>query len=467
MSFFKNLFSKWNDKLFWGYSNYFLFNNSPQWLDLKKTQALFDLFCTNPIYYATVMIKARETANMKFCVENKKTGETEPEDTTKEIPAKIYKLLNKPNPFQSRWEFLNQQKIFREVAGNSFVYATTPLGVKKSISDITTLKNIWPQYMEVKLTGQFFEATNQEDVIEKWRFNVDSYKKEFEPSQILHRNNPNIDTKDDLILGKSAALSLLRPLSNINLAYESRNVLLKNRGMRGIFTSDKSDAMGRLTLQNHEKNSVIDELKEYGNLESQNQFFFTAHPLKYTPIDQDVRKLGLFEEIATDAMIVANAHGVPEILVKAYLEGTTFENQEASIRRLYQGTIIPEAMDDITALNTFLGLDETEWEIKGTFDHIPALQKSEKDKADANKNMSAYLERLFLMGGITLNTWLDQLELPKMPDGDITIFEMEDARRNIILSMMGKSASASGGTGNASPSEEKIINGMVKELINN
>lgn len=466
MSIFSRFVRWWNNKPFTLSSNYFVFNNTPQWLDLKDTEALFDQFCTNPVYHAVIMIKARETANMKLFVENISTGEIEPEDTKKTIPREAYRILKNPNPFQSRWEFLYQYKIFREVAGNAFIYATSPFKTEsalRNITNITSLKNIWPQYMRMKATGKYFEATELKDVIEKWEFDADSYKKEFDPTEILHRNNPNVDTKNNLVLGRSIGFSLQRPLSNIMMAYESRNVLLRNRGMRGVFTSEKGDATGRVHLQPNEKESVEKEMKGYGNLEGQKPFFFSSYPLKFTPIDQDVRKLGLFEEIATDTMIVAQNYGVPEILVKAYLEGTTFENQEASVRRLYQGTIIPEAMDDVEALNLFLGLNDTGFRIIGSFEHIPALQKSEKDKASAYEMSSKYLEKLFLIGGVTLNTWLDQLELPLMDNGDRTIFEMDETERNIIVEMMGKRVQAEGPQNGQEP---KSLNGQLKEILN-
>lgn len=467
MGFFSSWYSKINSLLtgrpFHTLGNFFLFNNTPQWIDLKNTEALFEQFCTNPIYFAVIMIKAREYANKKFHVVNRKTGEIEPETTSKEIPKAIYRLLNSPNPFQSRWEFLQQKKIFKEVSGNSFVYATRPKGriFQNGLINVTTLKNIWPQYMKAKLTGKFFEATEQKDVIEKWVFDSGNNSKDFDPKDIMHTNNPNVDTKDDLILGKSVGFSLIRPLSNIMMSYESRNVLLKNRGMEGVFTSEMGDASGRVAMQQQEKDSFKEEMKEYGNLEGQKQFFFTSLPVKYTPLNRDVRKLGYFEEIATDAMIVSQAHGVPEILLKAYIEGATYENQEASVRRLYQGTLIPESEDEDYALNKFFGLYDEDYLIQGSFDHIPALQKSEKEKSESNKNHSEYLERLFLIGGITLNTWLDYLELPKRPDGDNTIFEMDEEQRNMILQMMGKTQIQSEET------EIKRLNGKIKELIQN
>lgn len=421
-----------------------IFINSPTWYDFKGFNNLYNRFCRNPVLYSVIMIKARAFGNMKIHVRNKKTLEVEPPSTNKSIPSMLYKLIKKPNVLNSTWEFLQQRKIFEQLYGNSFTYGNFGIGLKNDITTLTSLWNVWPQHMKVKLTGKYFSATEMSDIVKGWKFEYGTYKQEWESDEIMHRNAPNLDPMDGLIFGTPIATSLSKPLSNIEIAYESRNVIMKNRGFRAAITSEKGDASGAVPLMPEEKEIVQQEMKDYGTREGQKQFFFSTMPLKVTPIDQDVMKLGLFEEIATGAMITCNAFGVPEILLKLYLQGATFENQQESERRLYQGTIIPESEDDMIALNSFFGLDDTEWELFGTFDHLAVLQKSEKEKAQAYKDTSVYMERLFLVGGITLNTWLDALDLKQVPNGNRTIFEMEESEREILLRVLVKTTISDG-----------------------
>ena len=448
------------------YYNYSVFQNSPYWQRLTGMQSLFDWYHKNPVFYAIVQIKARASANRKFFVKNRKTGKVEPESTLKTIPAMIYKLLNQPNPLQSRWEFLKQKKIFDEVCGNSLTYGNAPMGFKPSINNIKTFWNIWPQYMQFELTGKYFDATEKSDIIKKWKFEYGTYKKEFTADEILHQNQPNTEIRDGLIFGRGTATTLTRPLSNIDMAYESRNVMMRNRGMRIILTSDKSDDSGNVPLMPDEKKQVDEAMKNYGMLEGQSQFFFSTMPLKAVPIDQDVMKLGLFEEIAQDAMICCNAWGVPEVLLKLYLEGATFENQDIAVKRLYQDTLIPEAKDDDIALNNFLRLDETEWYVESSFDHIPVLQKSKKEEAQASKDASTYLERLFLIGGITLNQWLNEIDLPELPNGNRTIMEMTPEERDHILSVLSKSSGQNASDQGQNSGSQNQKNGFNLKHIN-
>jgi hypothetical protein len=408
-------------------TNFMLFNNHAQWRVMSNIQSLFDWFHSNPVFYAVVMIKAREYANMDIQVWNKRTNKMEPKNTLKDVPRALYKLLEKPNVLQSKWEFFLQRKIFLEVAGNSFSYGNFSLGFpRRDISSLISLWNVWPQHMKYKLAGGYFEATKIEDVVSKWKFQAGTYKQEWEPWEILHQNKPNTEIGDDIIFGRSPAQNLVRPLSNIDMAYESRNVIMKNRGMRVVFTSDKGDASGKIALDEGEKDILEKAIKGYGTLEGQKQFFFTDMPVKVTPIDQDVMKLGLFEEIATDAMAVCNGYNVPEILLKLYIKGNTFENQEASVRRLYQGTLIPEAIDDMNALSNFLGLNDTEWELRPGFDHVAALQESEAKKEATVKTKSDRLINELTNQLITSEEYRALMEygpMPKAPEpeGDGTL----------------------------------------------
>jgi hypothetical protein len=429
---FKSAFSALFRSSASGFTNYLMFSNHAQWSPVESADNLMERYHSNPVLSSVVNIKATAMSNMELWLLNSK-DEIEPRTTNDPTARKIYKLLDKPNPLQSGKEFIEQNKIFHEVCGNSFTYANLPIGFKKNIENISSLVNVWPQYMKVKLTGRMFDALAIQDIVESWKFEFGTYNKIFSPNEIFHRSEPVTKLTTDYIFGTSRALALKRPLSNIELAYESRNVMIKNRGMRGIMSSEKGDATGKISLMPEEIKDVQDAAKKYGTLENQSQFFITRFPVNYTNIDQDVRKLGLFEEIASDAMIVCNAYGVPEILLKLYLSGATFENQEASIRRLYQDTVIPESMDYVTGLSEFLGLQETKFRLQGYFDHIPVMQKSEKDKATANKEKSAFLKELFMVGAITHNEWLTQLDLNTWDGGDKRIWEFEPAQIEIIL----------------------------------
>jgi hypothetical protein len=257
-----------------------LFINTPYWQSINNIRALFDWFHSNPIFYSTVMIKAREYANMRIRVVNRNTGEAEPESSGKRIPKLLYQRFNSPNVMQSRWEFFKQRKIYEEVCGNSFTYGNFTLGTSKgSIENLAALWNVWPAYMKFKLGGRYFEATEKSDVVAGWKFELGSYKKEWQAFEIMHKNTPNTTPHKGLIFGVAVAETLVKPLTNIDLAYESRNVMMQNRGMRAIISSNKTDATGNLTLDEHEIKILQKRIEDYGLLKHQSPFFFSDMPV--------------------------------------------------------------------------------------------------------------------------------------------------------------------------------------------
>ncbi len=419
-----------------------VFIDKPYWIRLRNLQNVFNAYHTNPVFYAIVNIKANADANRRFEIVDRKTEETIPVNTKKSIPMKMYRLLKRPNALQNLKAFLKQRKINLEVAGNSMMYANSAFGFTPDWNSIQTLTNIWPQHMNVDLTGKYFDAINKEDIIRKWMFEYGTFRREFTPQEILHTKKATTELMDGLIMGRATAYSQEKPLSNITMAYESRNVIMRNRGMDMVMSSAREDANGKVPLQTSDKEDLQEDMLKYGTLEGQWQWLITRQPVTVTPINRDVRKLGLFEEITYDTMLCAIAWGVPEILINLSLQGATFENQIESVRRLYQDTIIPEAEEDDMELNTFFGLDDTEFMLRSSFDHISALQESRESTAKANAATSLVMEKMFLLGGCTLNQWLNVMDMPSVPGGDVYIMQMEETQRAWILQMLGKGAPA-------------------------
>lgn len=421
-----------------------LFNNvNPYWINLENNKDFEEQYRINPVLSAVVNIVASFLSNANIQVRDLKTGisiDYEDIKTSKvkgdETVLKMFSLINNPNPTQSKKEFIFMSSAMKSIFGNSYIYALSGIDTV-DIKTVQSLKCLWSQYMIPDITGKMFNTQELNDIINKWLFVKNStIFNEFKPQEILQRKDINIELENetDIILGKSRMTQLKKPLSNIEKAYESRNVILQQRGMRGIISgSSGNEIEGRTVLDKQEKKQLKEDFKEgYGFLEDQNQFLLTGVPVSVTMVDQDVRKLGLFEEIAADAIAVANQYGVPEVLVKYYLQGATFENQDSSERRMYQGTTIPEANDFANDLSTFLNTREHGYEYVADFSHITVLQENEKDKASTNSITSKYYSDLFMKGGCTYNTWLESIGEDQETWGDVRIFQMKPEEIAVI-----------------------------------
>ncbi len=416
-----------------------LMGGNARFTTLNNYTALENEYRINPVLSSVINIKADYSANATVSVRNIITGEIITDKDFKKskssdaILRSMFRLKNNPNPLQSTKEFLSLASIFKDVFGNAYIYGNSVTN-DVNIKDIAYMWGVWPQYMKPSITGKYFDAASLDSILKGWEWQWGTYKKDFSTNEILHRKEPNVRLRstDDLILGESRQVSLTWPLSNIKIAYESRNAIASDRGMRAIISNASKDGnLGAIPMDDDEKKEVQEDLtgpEGYGFMKGQKQFMVTRQNIAVHNIDQDVRKLGLLNEIASDGMIVAERYGVPEVLVKLYMKGATFENQESSERRMYQNTTIPEENDRWEDINNWLKCRDFNYEYIVSFDHIPVLQENVKDRSEINKNINTVQKELFFSGATTYNYWLQALGVAAIdkPWAKIRITEMSD-----------------------------------------
>jgi len=405
--------------------------------DFGNAKNLENEYLSNPVLNAVINMKASFEANVKVFIRNIKNGEIITAEkyrrglTKDKDVNKLLQLINNPNPLQSTKEFLLINSILKSVFGNAYIYGNSANG-KIDFNNVYYLWNVWPQYMKPDLTERdYFSQVSGIGMVKRWVWNGLNNEKYFSTDEILHRKEPNIRLRSnvDLILGESKLVCLSYPLSNIKIAYESRNSIAQNMGMMGIISSNRNDGnMGAMMLDDEEQKEVQNDLSDYGTRFGQKKWLVTRHNIKYQSVDQDVRKLGLLNEIVSDAKIVCHEFNIPPLLLQMEQRGATFENQRVAERSAYQNTVIPESEDKFEDLNNWLQTREKGWEYVPDYSHLPSLQENEKDRSETIKNTSAVYERLFFAGGCTYNHWWQALgkEVINEPWANKRIVEMSD-----------------------------------------
>lgn len=394
----------------------FISTGTPVWRNLSESIYLLKAYCENPIVQAIINIKADAFSNIKFSVRDLKTGEILPLGQYEKDGGRLFDLISRPNPLQSTYEWLKQEKVNAEVFGDAYIYASVPVGSEDNFdyTDINVLNNLPPYCVTPSLTGKWIDATEKSEIIKDYVFTwITGRPRTLNTNTILHLNNVNIRLNEHFTQGRSKLIALKAPITNIDLAYESRNVLIKKRGALGLLTPDgKDEAMGSVPLSETEQEDVQNAFKKYGLLDDQYSQLIVPHPLKYQRMAMSVKDLMLFEEIESDAIAISNAFGVPELLIKYYLKGGTFKNLDASEKRLYDATIIPETRDFMVGINNFFKTHEHGIELLGTFDHLHILQINKKEEAQTIKIKESTAASAFKLGAIVYNEYLISLGLP-------------------------------------------------------
>ena len=418
-----------------------LFNDvSADFISFDSPVKLLNSYKSNPIVNAVINIKANAFSNFRFKIEDLKTNEL---FYLKDAPdSNIKKLLTKPNPWQTSTEWKKMCKIHEGVFGNVYLYGSLPSGftnIKFSGDNVSVLNFLPPYLTKPIITGNWLDATELDEIVKEYHFTDvlrSNYLNKIPTKQVFHMNEPNITYDTQFVKGVSKLLSLSKPISNIDKAYESRNVLIKRRGALGYLTSDrKSGDLGTLPLQDDHIEQIQDAYSKYGLLDNQYGLMILNQPVKYQEMGKSVKDLMLFEEVESSAITISNAFGVPELLTKAYVNGGTFENLGASERRLYDSTIIPETEIFIDGLNDFLKTEELGLKIHASFEHVKVLQNSKKEESETNQTNEQTALSSFKIGAFTYNQYLQAIGQPNDTEiGEKRIWDLQPNQIAAIVS---------------------------------
>jgi phage portal protein BeeE len=353
--------------------NQLLNGSEPLWVSVDEEEA--KIFNTTPELYAVIMRKATMYSNGIFKhYKATKNGAEEIED------SEVLKLLEKPNPLQSRNEWLIDELIQTSIYGSSFVYSLKAL---KSDEFPSLFYNLPSGQMKIYPTGKIYQQSKIEDIIEKFEL-VDQNGKgtRFETKDIIYSR---IQNPENPILGKSPLHALQMPISNIRASYGLRNIIIDKKGAIGILSGGAKGEGGGIPLNNEERLRIENQYRsDYGNSEAQSKIIIANTPLNWSPISYPTKDLMLFEEITSDLRAIIDVYGMNEYLFSKE-KGSTFANLLEGKRMAYQDCIIPYAEDFTYKLTNFLGLDKKgEW-LALDYSHVEAMQENEENKAKANK----------------------------------------------------------------------------------
>jgi len=404
--------------------------DKPSWISLSTPQDFEKAVRFNPVVKSAINLLATSSSNGKKIATDISSGETIPWTEKRSGIQEAYKLLiQRPNPVQSAKEFAFQGTFYLKTFGNRYVNVVLPLGMDKEIDlmNIGAMYNLPSQFIEVRKTGKLYSQTELKGIISKYaRTNVNPVE-EYEPEWILHFNEVNISSDQPTLMGVSKLEVLKMPITNTQLAFEAMNTILKSRGMQGIISPKKTDGMGTsVSLTPNEKKEVDDKFKnDYGLLNGQNPFLLTPVALDYIKTVMNSKELGIYEEFSNNAILIGNEFGVPPELIKTYIQGATYENQVQSVRRLYENTTIPMVDEEDSYWSYRLNTAKYGFEIKTTWDHIPALQDGFKDKAIALRYNGMTSKEAYTENTITVNEYRLSIEEDILPDGDVYKFEWD------------------------------------------
>lgn len=382
---------------------YFYPTNFNSWGDINYLQSFFEI----PELNAIINLVASCFSNGQIKLVN---------DKGEELEHPIVSLLENPNWFQAGHEFKQQTKVFHEIFGNEYIYNLFPLGFKPN-SELAGTKAMYtlppnlvePQYME---SVPFYTFGTEKPKVD-YVINGGGVQSRLAAETILHFNDNRVcmtNTSDkNMLKGESKLKALTAAINNIKAAYESRGVILKNRGALGILSNSGINEGVAIPLKEDDITDIQEKYSRYGGLANQHQLIITNAALKWQQMSVNPDKLGLYQETQECFDRFCDAFGTPaEMFVRT--KGATYENQKEARKGMYQNKIIPDACQWIGGFNKMYFPEKKMPKLVMTYHHLPVFQEDLKLRGEALDKMVNSLSKMLADGAITIDEYKAELQ---------------------------------------------------------
>ena len=350
--------------------------------DLNKSKALK---MVAPLSFILSRIGSMASDGVPYVVD-KENNENDDKES-----KRIRSLIENPNELQDFSQFVKCVEISIRLYGFCPIYLLR--ATEKS--PVIRLLPIPPQYFHIR-------DVRQEDIILK-NFDYPAYidvedgelKIESYEYAIIHDGMYNVDCGELRFFSPISSLS--DQVRNYIGQIRARGNLIINGGPKGIIHGNDTSEFGNLELTPREKDELNRGFRDkYGLVDKPYQIMVTRAKVGWLSLSYDVSQLQLHEEDRAVMQDISNAIGVNPNL---FISDSTFQNQEAVKKSVYQDVIIPDAHRIARSLTNILCPEGIY--IKIDYTDVPCLQVDFSSRAMALKNMAAGLETLLSNGIIT------------------------------------------------------------------
>jgi phage portal protein BeeE len=319
---------------------------------------------------------------------------------------RLTKLLSQPNPLQTGSQFISQSYALSQIYGVAVWLIVKPFN--NIVGRMYVLPN---QFLQINYKQtSYLSIENLSDLIESVYFTYNGETTQLNKEDLYFCTDTTLSI-DSPIFPQSRITPLGNQITNLVANYEARGVLINSRGALGILSNDSKDVIGTTSIDAEDKQLLQEDYKKYGLSKSQWQVIITNMSLKWQRISMDVDQLKLFENEKSDIQTICDAFGFNYNLL-SNADGTTFNNQNAYEKAMYQNTIIPESENILFQFNEATLTFQNGYQFIIDYSHLPIFQDNQKEKAEIHRiNVLAFTEQ-FLKCAITHDALMLELKQP-------------------------------------------------------
>lgn len=368
-----------------------------QWRSVQSAQNLFTLYsCCSPLA-AIINKKANAFISGEIDIVNPSSGKS-----VRGEHKDWVELFNRPNPVQTRSQFLKQLYTYTMVRGFCYALPIYPVGFNDRPSQIWLLP---PWCIDVRPVLNSDPITNLTHPKREIRFTIGGSTTILDESKLIMFTDIDATDIDPYTLLPISRLTTLQyPITNLLGALESRATLIQKRGAIGIFSNDTGKGeVGYVPVTQPEKDEIQRGFSEYGLSRGQSQYIISNANIKWQSTVMSVKDLMLHEEHVSSIADICDTMNYPPYLLGANIKNGTFSNVDEAKKSLYQEGIMPEAKHIFEQINA--GFNAPKDKILFTIDYsdIEVLQESEKEASEGRKATNEACLLGFELGTMTLD----------------------------------------------------------------
>lgn len=382
-----------------GNDNYIIDGSSVQ--SLKRSNLAYSL--EHPILTPAMLFVSNLFAQARFVARNKSTGE--------EVEHPILKLLNKPNWYQTRIDFLESLQFLKIAQGRVIIWMKAPVGFE--VEEMFLLRDDlirWPDEFKTPLNYRtdLNQFKNQSIVYDPDGMNITIKVKDL----LFLYDLPNIGkswtNSINITESESRITGLKQTLQNTYDSLIAKNIILKSNGKEMLSSRDTSGTAPFTAEARDEAKSAFNNF--YGLGAGRSRAYITSANVDWKSLHVALRDLGLDESTKVDGNIVYTALHIPKDILSLEAKKTTYNNFKESMTSYIQNDIQAMAND---FAETIWGIDmDDSIEIIATFDHMPVMQFALMQKYEATDKQAIALTNL-RRAGIQDEDALPMVGLPK------------------------------------------------------
>jgi hypothetical protein len=354
--------------------------------DIEKVQAIL----ANPAMLKVVALQCDLFSLGRIIVKDK-SGKELPDD-----PAK--KLLDNPNPLQSRTQFL-WDFMFWNMIGNDYCYVDSNAAdkVNNKLYFLEAQKLEWPTWMQQNSDKLIFSTSALNTIMSqslKYRYN-DGSSIDIQLSKIICMSDLT-NGIGNFFKGPSRIDALYKIISNSDAALDAKNINVRYSGKFMVAGKQDPNNVEELPMSEPEKKDIEQKINAEGHPVTANKSL-----IEIKRFVENIGNLKLDESFLSDYFMIGTMFGIPRDVLEANVSAT-YENQEKARGAHVSYTLQPKGDDFCAALMKRFGYDLEGKTIYISWDHLPFMEVFNLDNANVEKLKSISFAN-FLNSGVSLD----------------------------------------------------------------